>query len=192
MMNIKNIILNMPPPIIPVIPQHYSLYRSYMKDFCKTELQPYDTVGFNKSYRMNIAIAPFTIWVVWANDFVWRFDFYEGFWTDDASIPQILRSLIDNNDPRITIPSWLHDLGHQTRDLDKIFGEGVGFDQINELMKEACLWYGMGKFYANRIFDAISSPIGKNLYYETEELEVVRRGKIIVLSPEQYKQESQA
>ena len=187
-MRIKNIVPSvMPIPIGPVVPHHYAIAQGYMHETHGIILPSKKEMNFDNDYLQRLCDGRFEIKVWWENNYLWWWKFRPGFFTDLGSVPKFLRIAIDNDDPRLTIPAILHDDLFQRMILDRIYGDGVGFLQANALLKEALRWYGLAPFMCNRVYDAVSTPIGKKSYQERHPRQSTNNNLFAILSPEQQK-----
>lgn len=85
-------------------------------------LPPWDERVVNLGRQLWVYREPFAF----ISERFGRFQIPEGFYTDFASTPAIVRNLIDDDDPHLLFPSGPHDLGYW---LKGHMGPGRNFDQ---------------------------------------------------------------
>jgi len=76
--------------------------------------------------------------------------------TDLASVPKLLRSFVDNDDPGIVLAAIIHDINFATHFLN--------FRDSNCLFRQMCVMGGLGKFRSWLAWLAVSSFVGHNRY----------------------------
>jgi len=82
------------------------------------------------------------------------------FYTDFASVPPILHSLIDDDSPIILFPSAPHDFLFTQRDEDGTRGwisktKQLTLTQVNEVLKEAMSFCGADDVTRELVFNAV-------------------------------------
>jgi len=105
-------------------------------------------------YRM--MLSPLTITIHFEDSNWWQYRFNTGFLTDLASVPQLLRSVVDNDGSSIVVPSLPHDLNFSTHVLD--------FEDSNQLFRQMMRAYGGSNFRIWCAMRAVRSPFGRARY----------------------------
>ncbi len=128
---------------------------------------------------------------------VYKYSLQTGMMTDFASIPRGLRGrrpwflgfttrIPDNDDPRIIIPSLIHDAGCSF----KLFGsDRKGFHFNNDMFYALCRYYGLNRRQARILKGGVESPIGWKLYQNGRGYESFVRATIAV-NPKEFDPES--
>lgn len=141
-------------------------------------LFPLELFPENRRDNVRVFLDPFrTITHLEGGGYIQR-DFKRGNMTDYASVPGKLRSLVDNDDPRILLPALNHDGDYLTHLVD--------FKTANRLFYRSIRICGGGPYFATKAFLPVASPIGKVNYNRNKNIrldvhqfvDIIARGQL--------------
>ena len=126
----------------------------FSKDNIK--LKSLDSKFFDTNNDLRILLSDLIIEIDIENAGVMVYKIKKGFITDLASVPSILRSLVDNDKEALIIPAFLHD-GN--------FGAHIlSFSTANSLFKQMIRLCGGSWWLAFKCGLAVNTSIGKKAY----------------------------
>ncbi len=96
------------------------------------------------------------------------FDFRRGYVSDFASVPQLLRSALDNDDPHVVRAAWLHDLLHERVPLGR---HDQGFEWTNSIFQQVIRLDGGSWWLGFKARLGVDSPEGRTSYMGHSRLE---------------------
>ena len=113
-------------------------------------------VEIGKTHRRKLTKG-FRVLVELADDLNLVFVFKPGFITDFASVPRFFRGIVDNDDPKIIIPAFVHDVNFLSHFLS--------FKDSNKLFLSMMRLEGMKRFRSRIAYWAVASFVGRRIYW---------------------------
>jgi len=142
----------------------YEKQRQFIEDRTGVLMPEMHEIPFNNRQLFRVLMEPLNVHI-YTDDGHHVFYLKQGMITDFASIPRALRGRfimqVDNDDPRILIPSLVHDAGCSFH----IFGDDrKAFTYNNRLFKAMCRYYGFNMWQSRLLYSGVQSPVGWCLY----------------------------
>lgn len=106
---------------------------------------------------------------------IYRLDIKAGFYFDLASVPKYIRSLFDDNDPRVLVAALFHDAG--------FILDFPGYDDCSQFFKQMIRKEGGSWWLATKGYWGVNNWVAERRYYEHDRasIEVVDK-KLIDIS----------
>ena len=101
------------------------------------------------------------------------YNFKKGYVWDQASVPQFLRGLLDNDSPEVVIAAMVHDANFSQKYL--------GYKGANTLFREMMIDNGMSKFKARLYWVGVASRKGKRIYDSIDKESSWHKGLVVFI-----------
>lgn len=108
--------------------------------------------NFGEINDLRVWLREYSVTATFPNSYWIQFKFYPGYITDLASVPRVLRSLIDNDDPDLVLAALPHDFNFSTHFLP--------FMETNALLAAMARAGGVPDWKATIAHMAVGSPVG--------------------------------
>jgi hypothetical protein len=108
--------------------------------------------AFGEISALRVWLREYTVTATDDRSYWVQFKFYPGYITDLASVPRVLRGLIDNDDPDLILAALPHDFNFSTHFLS--------FTESNALLAAMARAAGVSSWRASLAHFAVGSPVG--------------------------------
>lgn len=146
-----------------IIREDYAATRKQFKDEFAILLPNLKDTPFANSSDVRVLLNDITIKVT-TDDGVRYYHFKKGFITDLASVPKILRSLVDNDDEVMLLAALVHDANFRWHFLSS-------FKRANDMFRQMIAIEDDSWWLAFKAWVGVNTSAGKKAYYGKKELD---------------------
>lgn len=159
-------------------PERYEEQREWFEEYVGIKLPQRRDIPFNNQQLFRVLMSDVEV-IIRTEEETFGYILKQGMITDFASIPRFLRGSIllrvDNDDPRILIPSLVHDAGCSFKLLGS---DKKSFTKNNELFQSMCRFYGFSRYQSRVLNMGVQSPVGWSLWKNGRGYEKVVRASV--------------
>lgn len=130
----------------------YSKTRRDMLDKYAIKLPTEEALDLWHEDDLRMLLEPVMIVIYHSSGEVWIYTFRTGWMYDTGSVPKVMRSVVDNDERRLMVPTMVHDANFR--------GHWLRFGATNKLFRKMMIWFKYPRFRAGLAWFAVSSFVG--------------------------------